>query len=145
MRCSVVCGIPKKTAFEGRAFARAVEEIARPKKNTSHAAMAEERAPVNLHARPTITPKDLQEVSSEEFRDLTLYVAADEPNSLEAKAALEGSTYAAETSIVEVFGAKELPSFIDGVPILHCKRDGAVHRGTQAIAFFKSGGATLTL
>ena len=101
---------------------------------------AEERPPLKLHQSQTITEEDLKNMSSDDFKDYVLYIAGDDPNCLEATAAMNGSSYAAETSIVDVFGAAQLPDFVDGVPCLHCKRDGAVHRGSAAISFLQAAG-----
>ncbi len=104
------------------------------------APVVQERPPLKLHQSQTITEEDLKNMSSEDFKDYVLYIAADDPNCLEATAAMNGGSYAGETSIVDVFGAAQLPDFVDGVPCLHCKRDGAVHRGSAAISFLQAAG-----
>ena len=98
-----------------------------------------DRAPVKLYDRPSITEDDLRNMKSDDFKDYTLYIARDDPNSMEATAALSGSSYAAETAVTDVFSAEQLPSFVDGVPIVHCKQSGDVHRGVAAIHFLGGG------
>ena len=105
------------------------------------------RKPIALHKEGQLTSEELSRMSSDDFKDLVLYVAADDPNSAEATAALERSAHASDTLVVDVLGAQNLPTFVDGVPCLHNKRDGVVQRGSQAISFLStaSSGAILKM
>ncbi|MAB98613.1 MAG: hypothetical protein CMK71_11180 [Pseudomonadaceae bacterium] len=91
------------------------------------------RPPIQMPSHPTVTPEQLRSMSSEDFKELALYVAGDRPFTQEVLDALKGSAYGADTAVIDVFEEKEVPSFVDGSPILYHKGSGAVHRGVDAI------------
>lgn len=88
--------------------------------------------------KPTMTEEELVNLPAESFKDLTLYIADDEENSLKALAELNASPAANATHIVDVFSEGQIPTFVDGVPLVYVKEGGDIHRGSAAIRFLKS-------
>ena len=77
----------------------------------------------------------LSKMSSDDFSEQVLYVFGGDANSDEAVAIARKCP---SVSIVDVAQVEQLPSFVDGVPVVHVKKNGNVYKGTTCFDFLKT-------